>query len=127
MKKEYGEFYHFLTIKDSDVFKVYTELMNKINEHEHVKMLPKKTFIQMNNSKNGLQFIRLEFKKEYLKVKIYLNKELESERIKKIKKEIIDRHEYTINLYSIVDIDKELIGWLKEAYNYTTQFPRIQA
>ena len=55
-------------------------------------------------------------RKNYLLLKIHTNFEIESERIQKIEKISANRFKHIVKLEKLNDVDKELISWLKSAY-----------
>jgi len=55
-------------------------------------------------------------RKDYINLELHLNYKLTNKRIGKVEQASPNRFHHTIKLTSEQDIDKELLTWLKQAY-----------
>jgi len=109
---DYTELDH-LKDKDPEVVKTYYSLINKLQKFGPLKIEPKKTSIHLGNR---FGFAGVYTRKDYINLEVHLNYELDSPRVKKVEKASANRYHHTIRLNSQKDVDKELLGWLREAY-----------
>ena len=99
--------------KEPIVSKIYEKLITECEKFGTVTQSPKKSSVHLD-SKSG--FAGVYSRKNYLLLKIHTNFEIESERIQKIEKISANRFKHIVKLEKLNDVDKELISWLKSAY-----------
>ena len=78
-----------------------------------VKIEPKKTSIHLANR---FGFAGVYTRSNYINLEIHLDHKIASARVAKVDKASANRFHHTVKLISEKDVDKELLGWLKEAY-----------
>ena len=108
----YTELDH-LKDKDSEVVKTYYHLINKLQDFGPLKIDPKKTSIHLG-SRFG--FAGVYTRKDYINLEVHLNYKLDSPRVSKIEQASVNRFHHTIRLNNQKEVDKELLTWLREAY-----------
>ena len=108
----YSEMDH-LRNKDAIVTKIYQRLIKELQKFGALKIEPKKTSIHLGNR---FGFAGVYTRSNYINLEVHLNRKLSSERVNKVEQASANRFHHTIKLTSEKEIDKELIGWLKEAY-----------
>lgn len=111
-KMEYTELDH-LNDKEKIVTEIYKKLISDLKEFGNIKIEPKKTSIHLGNRYG---FAGIYTRKDYINLEVHLNYQLTSERVSKIEQGSTNRFHHTIKLTKPSDIDKELLKWLKEAY-----------
>ena len=110
---EYTELDH-LRDKDAVVTAMYEKLIKELHKFGTLKIEPKKTSIHLGNR---FGFAGVYTRKDYINLEVHLNHKLTSKRVSKIEQASANRFHHTIRINSVKDIDKELLGWLKEAYD----------
>ncbi|MES1219013.1 MAG: DUF5655 domain-containing protein [Bacteroidota bacterium] len=110
---EYTELDH---LKDSQpvVTSIYEKLIKELHKFGPLKIEPKKTSIHLGNR---FGFAGVYTRKDYINLEVHLDYKLTGKRIAKVEQASANRFHHTIRLNSVKDIDKELLGWLKEAYD----------
>lgn len=110
---EYSEVGH---IKDKDpvVGKIYNKLIDQLQKFGSLKIEPKKTSIHLGNR---FGFAGVYTRQNYVNLEVHLNYKLTSKRVTKVEQASTNRFHHTIKLSSEKEIDKELLNWLKEAYD----------
>jgi hypothetical protein len=108
----YTEIDH-LKDKDPEVIKTYYHLINKLQDFGPLKIEPKKTSIHLGNR---FGFAGVYTRKDYINLEVHLNHKLDSPRVKKVEQASANRYHHTIRLSNQKEVDKELLTWLKEAY-----------
>ena len=99
--------------KDPIVSKIYMRLIKELQKFGQLKIEPKKTSIHLGNR---FGFAGVYTRKNYINLEVLLNYELTSERVSKVEQASANRFHHTIKLTSEKDVDKELLAWLKQAY-----------
>ena len=108
----YTELDH-LKDKAAVVTAIYEKLINELQKFGSLKIEPKKTSIHLGNR---FGFAGVYTRKNYINLEVHLNYKLQSKRVGKIEQASPNRFHHTIKLTSEKDIDKELLAWLKEAW-----------
>ena len=108
----YTELDH-LKDKEPGVVKTYRLLINKLQEFGPIKIEPKKTSIHLGNR---LGFAGVYTRREYINLEVHLNYKLDSPRVTKVEQASANRYHHTIRLNHQKEVDKELLTWLREAY-----------
>ena len=108
----YTELDH-LKDKDPEVTKTYYHLIHKLQAFGPVKIEPKKTSIHLGNR---FGFAGVYTRKEYINLEVHLNYKLDSPRVTKVEKASANRYHHTIRLNNQKEVDRELLTWLREAY-----------
>lgn len=109
---EYTELDH-LKGKAQIVSDIYEKLITEVRKFGTLKIEPKKTSIHLGNR---FGFAGVYTRKDYINLEVHLNHKLISKRVIKVEQASANRFHHTIKLLKPVDVDKELITWLKEAY-----------
>src|SRR5579863_8941129 len=99
--------------KDIIVTKIYERLIGELQKFGPLKIEPKKTSIHLGNR---FGFAGVYTRKNYINLEVHLNRKLSEKRIAKVDRASPNRFHHTIKLESVRNIDKELLNWLKEAY-----------
>ncbi len=102
-----------LTGKDPIVPLIYKKLIREVQKFGAVKVEPKKTSIHLSN-KGG--FAGVYVRKSCLSLELNLHHKIKNKRIQKAEQASANRYHHTIQVNSPAEVDEELIGWLKEAY-----------
>jgi hypothetical protein len=100
--------------KDLDVIKAYQQLIKKLQVFGPVKIEPKKTSIHLVNR---FAFAGVYMRKDYIRLEMHLSYQLDSPRVEKVEKASANRYHHTIRLDNQKAIDRELLSWLREAYD----------
>ena len=108
----YTELDH-LKDKEQIVTEIYEKLIVELHKFGQLKIEPKKTSIHLGNR---FGFAGVYTRKDYINLEIHLNYKLTSDRVAKAEQASANRFHHTIRLTKPKDIDKELLTWLKEAY-----------
>ena len=108
----YTELDH-LKNKEPEVVKTYYHLVNKLQEFGPIKIESKKTSIHLSNR---FGFAGVYTRKFYINLEVHLNYKLDSPRVKKLEQASTNRFHHTIRLNNQKEVDKELLTWLREAY-----------
>ena len=109
---QYTELDH-LQEKSPVVARMYEKLIKELQKFGPLKIEPKKTSIHLGNR---FGFAGVYTRKDYINLEVHLNHKLTGKRVSKVEQASANRFHHTIKLNSTTDIDKELLGWLKEAY-----------
>ena len=99
--------------KEPVVSKMYGKLIKELQKFGPLKIEPKKTSIHLGNR---FGFAGVYTRKDYINLEVHLNRRLTSARVSKVEQASTNRFHHTIKLTTEKDIDKELLSWLKEAY-----------
>ena len=100
--------------KEAVVTAMYGKLINELHKFGQIKIEPKKTSIHLGNR---FGFAGVYTRRDYINLEVHLNYKLTSKRVSKVEQASPNRYHHTIKISSTKDIDKELLGWLKEAYD----------
>jgi hypothetical protein len=73
-------------------------------------------FVILPGLHNRFGFAGVYTRKDYVNLEVHLNYKLTSKRVSKAEQASTNRFHHTIKLSSVIDVDKELLNWLKEAY-----------
>ena len=109
---KYSELDH-LKGKEQIVTNIYEKLIAELQKLGPLKIEPKKTSIHLGNR---FGFAGVYTRKDYINLEVHLNYKLKSDRVTKVEQASANRFHHTIKLTQAKDIDKELLAWLKEAY-----------
>ena len=109
---EYSEVDH-LKGKEQIVSDIYEKLITELQKFGPLKIEPKKTSIHLGNR---FGFAGVYTRNEYINIELHLNYKLTSKRVSKVEQASANRFHHTIRLTKPKDVDKELLVWLKEAY-----------
>jgi len=109
---EYTELDH-LEGKDAAVTRIYERLIAELQKFGPIKIEPKKTSIHLGNR---FGFAGVYTRSNFINLEVHLNYRLENGRVGKVEQASANRFHHTIKLNSEADIDAELLGWLKQAY-----------
>src|ERR1700760_1993963 len=99
--------------KEPAVTAIYEKLIAALQKFGPLKIEPKKTSIHLGNR---FGFAGVYTRKNYINLEVHLKSKLKSDRVNKVEQASANRFHHTIKLSSQKDVDKELLGWLKEAY-----------
>jgi hypothetical protein len=110
---EYTELDH-LQGKEAVVSIIYEKLIKELQKFGQLKIEPKKTSIHLGNR---FGFAGVYTRSDYINLEVHLKHKLVSKRVSKVEQASPNRYHHTIRMSSPKDIDKELLGWLKEAYD----------
>ena len=99
--------------KPENILLIYDKLLSELRKFGTVKEKPNNSSIHLEN-KYG--FAGVYTKRKYILLHIHLSEPLDNERIEKIEQISKNRFKHIVKLNSLSDIDKELLAWLKEAY-----------
>ena len=102
-----------LNSKEPVVSAIYKKLIDNLEELGPIKIEPKKTSIHLGNR---FGFAGVYTRSDYINLEVHLNHKLTNKRILKVEQASPNRFHHTIKLSSVRDVDKELMSWLKEAY-----------
>ena|SRR5258705_6302350 len=109
---EYTELDH-LKDKSPVVSATYEKLIGELQKFGSLKIEPRKTSIHIGNR---FGFAGVYTRKDYINLEVHLNYKLTGKRISKVEQASPNRYHHTIKLASVKDVDKELLDWLKQAY-----------
>jgi hypothetical protein len=110
---EYTELDH-LQHKGPVVAAIYEKLIKELQKFGALKIEPKKTSIHLGNR---FGFAGVYARKDYMNLEVHLKNKLTSKRVSKVEQASPNRFHHTIKISTPKDVDKELLGWLKEAYD----------
>lgn len=99
--------------KEPNVRAVYDCLMLRLHELGPVTASPKQTSIHLDRTTG---FAGINTRKSYLLLNFRTDYQVESPRITKVEKHSARRFMHTVKLQSETDVDDELLGWLRDAY-----------
>lgn len=103
-----------LKSKDPIVEMIYRKLIAQLRKIGEIKIEPKKTSIHLANR---FGFAGVYTRQNYINLEIHLNYELTNKRVVKVEQGSKNRFHHTVKLSDEKEIDKELLTWLKEAYD----------
>ena len=109
---EYSEHDH-LKDKEQVVTAIYQKLIAELHKFGPLKIDPKKTSIHLGNR---FGFAGVYTRSDYINLEVHLDYKLKSDRVAKVEQASANRFHHTIKLTKPKDVDKELLGWLKQAY-----------
>jgi|SRR5690242_20473426 len=109
---EYAELDH-LTGKEPVVASMYEKLIKELMKFGPVRIEPKKTSIHLCNR---FGFAGVYTRKDYINLEVHLSRKVSGKNVSKVEQASANRFHHTIKLTTPKDINKELLGWLKEAY-----------
>ena len=110
---EYTELDH-LKHKEPVVTTIYEKLIKELQKFGTLKIEPKKTSIHLGNR---FGFAGVYTRKDYMNLEIHLRNKLTNNRVSKVEQASPNRFHHTIKISTPKEVDKELLGWLKEAYD----------
>ena len=110
---QYTEVHH-LRDKEPVVTAMYQKLINELQKFGEIKIEPKKTSIHLGNR---FGFAGVYTRSDYINLEVHLKHKIASKRVAKVEQASPNRFHHTIKISSLNDIDKELLGWLKQAYD----------
>lgn len=110
---DYNETDH-LNGKDPVVGKIYERLIDQLQKFGQLKIEPKKTSIHLGNR---FGFAGVYTRQTYINLEVHLNYKLTSKRVTKVEQASANRFHHTIRLTTEKEVDKELLNWLREAYD----------
>ncbi|MEO8397605.1 MAG: DUF5655 domain-containing protein [Chloroflexota bacterium] len=99
--------------KDPVVTAIYTRLLDSLRQFGQVSESPKKTSIHLDKASG---FAGVNTRKNYLLLNFRTSSKIDSPRIDKIEQHSAKRFMHTVKLQTPDEIDAELLGWLKSAY-----------
>jgi hypothetical protein len=99
--------------KDKVVREIYDRLLSKVGQWGPVIQDPKKTSIHLLNR---TAFAGVATRKSAVNLTIKGDHKLSSTRISKTEKVSTNRFHHEVKLTSPAEVDGELVGWLKAAY-----------
>ena len=109
---EYSVLEH-LRGREQVVTDIYGKLIVELQKFGQLKIEPKKTSIHLGNR---FGFAGVYTRNDFINLEVHLNYKLRAERVCKVEQASANRFHHTIKLTKPKDIDKELLTWLKEAY-----------
>jgi len=110
---EYSEQDH-LQGREANVADIYNKLTDELQKFGKLKIEPKKTSIHLGNR---FGFAGVYTRKDYINLEVHLKRKLISKRVAKVEQASLNRFHHTIKISTPKEVDKELLGWLKEAYD----------
>ncbi len=99
--------------KSENILQIYNKLLAELRKFGEVKESPNKSSIHLLN-KYG--FACVYTRKKYILLHIHLAKQLQNKRVGKVEQISKNRFIHTVIINSADEIDNELLGWLKIAY-----------
>ncbi|MFZ1516087.1 MAG: DUF5655 domain-containing protein [Saprospiraceae bacterium] len=109
----YTEMDH-LTGREKVVTDIYEKLINSLQKFGPLKIEAHKTSIHLGNK---FGFAGVYTRTDYINLEVHLNYKIKSKRVAKVEQASTNRFHHTIKLTLPKEIDKELLIWLKEAYD----------
>jgi hypothetical protein len=100
--------------KSPQVLKIYEKLITSLHKFGPIKIEPKKTSIHLGNR---FGFAGVYPRQEHINLEVHLNYKLQNDRIAKVEQASANRYHHTIKINSALEVDKELLVWLREAYD----------
>lgn len=110
---EYTELDH-LEGKEPVVTAIYEKLIKELQRFGTLKIDPKKTSIHLGNR---FGFAGVYTRSDYINLEVHLKYKLTSKRVSKVEQGSPNRFHHRIKINSPKEVDKELLGWMKEAYD----------
>jgi hypothetical protein len=99
--------------KEPGVRQVYDCVISAVRGFGEVAESPKKTSIHLDRNTG---FAGISTRKNYLLLNFRTNYQIDHPRITKIEQHSARRWMHTVRLEQVADVDGELVGWLKDAY-----------
>ncbi|MBN1966305.1 MAG: hypothetical protein JW910_16775 [Anaerolineae bacterium] len=93
---------------------IYDRLLAELREFGPVQEAPQKTSINLDHT---VSFAGVYARKTYINLRFRLRRNLEHPRIVKSEQLAARQFMLTVRLEDEADLDGEVLGWLKEAYN----------
>ena len=100
--------------KDAAVRATYDRLLEVLQTFGSFREEPKKTSIHLVNTSG---FAGVHPRKSFLYLNVRMERPLQGERIAKSEQVSKNRYHNEVKLTSPDEVDAELVGWLKEAYD----------
>src|ERR1700750_1106890 len=100
--------------KEPAVTAIYEKLIKELHKFGALKIEPKKTSIHLGNR---FGFAGVYTRKDYMNLEVHLKNKLTNKRISKVEQASPNRFHHTIKISTPKEVDKELLGWLKQAYD----------
>jgi hypothetical protein len=110
---EYTEADHLVS-KEPVVSVIFDALIEKLHAFGELKIEPKKTSIHLVNR---FAFAGVYTRKDYINLEFQLSHKLIGKRILKVEQVSANRFHHTVKISSTKELDRELLGWLKDAYD----------
>ena len=104
---------HFKEDTAPSVSKTYKKLIDVVRKFGPVAEAAKKTSIHLDNK---TAFAAVYVRRNYINLVVKADHQIISPRVQKTEHTSGRRFYHTVKLASEADIDKELIGWVKDAY-----------
>lgn len=99
--------------KSERILLIYDKLLSELRKFGRVKESPNNSSIHLLNK---FGFAGVYTRGKYILLHIHLTEPIDNERIQKIEQISKNRYKHVVKLSSITDVDKELLNWLKKAY-----------
>ena len=99
--------------KDPQVRVVYDRLLSRLRELGPVSESPKQTSIHLDRASG---FAGISTRKSYLLLNFRTDYKVDNPRIIKLEQHSARRFMHTVRLQSEAEVDDELLGWLRDAY-----------
>lgn len=99
--------------KEPIVREIYDTLMNSLVSWEGIQAAPKKTSIHLDRRTS---FAGVHTRKKYINLNIRTDYPIEHPRIEKSEQISKNRYHHLVRLDKPEDIDDQLLGWLRDAY-----------
>jgi hypothetical protein len=99
--------------KESQVRAIYNCLISRLREFGPVSESPRQTSIHLDRMSG---FAGVNTRKSYLLLNFRTDYKVENPRIIKLERHSARRFMHTVKLQSEADVDDELLGWLRDAY-----------
>ena len=93
---------------------IFNSLREKVEEFGQIRIDAVKTSINIGGKSH---FSTVYILKNSIKLDFVLNKKIDSPRMIRVRGPTNNYYTYTIKLRELTEIDKELIGWLRDSYN----------
>ncbi len=100
--------------KPENILLIYDKLFKELRKFGKVRENPNNSSIHLEN-KYG--FAGVYTRQKYILLHIHLSKPIDSDRIEKMEQISKNRFKHVVKLNALSDIDKELLDWLKQAYD----------
>jgi len=104
---------HFKKDAAPSVSQTYKKLIGVVGKFGPFAEAAKKTSIHLDNK---TAFAAVYVRRSYINLVVKANHQITSPRVLKTEQLSRNRFYHTVKLVSEADIDKELIGWIKDAY-----------
>ncbi|MBL8154553.1 MAG: hypothetical protein JNM70_10240 [Anaerolineae bacterium] len=102
--------------KPAELKAAYDRLIAALNEFGPIREVPKQTSIHLEKNSG---FAGIHPRKSHFNLEFRTNIKIEPPRIQRELQVSSRRFEYTVKIAALGDIDAELIGWLREAYDFS--------